>query len=262
MDKINFLFDDTVVLATVSKISENVIKFTCSETLPEESVLLSGFNIINEHNGNNMTKDYYHGYTTIYKNIDDKIVLLSNNGSVYTEEDNVDDSGSISESTEPYVETLEEVKERKISELSNICNKNITNGVDVEIDGIVEHFSCKDEDQINIKELFDLSVQTNTPMYYHADGKGCKLYTVEQIISIYTTAATNKMNHTTYFNQLRAYVETLEDVESVNAIAYGQELTGEYLETYNAFIEQAQILLNIILEKRKADLDEQFAQSY
>ena len=104
MDKINFLFDDTVVLATVSKISENVIKFTCSETLPEESVLLSGFNIINEHNNKNMSGNYYHDYNTIYKNIDDKIVLLSNNGSVY------DDSSTPSASENTTVELTEEEK--------------------------------------------------------------------------------------------------------------------------------------------------------
>ena len=104
MDKINFLFDDTVVLATVSKISENVIKFTCSETLPEESVLLSGFNILNEHNNKNMSGNYYHDYNTIYKNIDDKIVLLSNNGSVY------DDSSTPSASENTTVELTEEEK--------------------------------------------------------------------------------------------------------------------------------------------------------
>ena len=104
MDKINFLFDDTVVLATVSKISENVIKFTCSETLPEESVLLSGFNILNEHNNKNMSGNYYHDYNTIYKNIDDKIVLLSNNGSVY------DDSSTPSVSENTTVELTEEEK--------------------------------------------------------------------------------------------------------------------------------------------------------
>ena len=254
MDKISFLFDDTIVLGTVSKISDNVIKLTCSETLPKESVLLSGFNIINEHNGNNMTDDYYHGYTTIYKNIDSKIVLLSNDGSVYVKEDDVDDSSSITEPTEPYVETLEEVKERKISELSNICQENIIAGVDVDIDGEIEHFSYSDEDQINIKELFDLSIQSNCGLYYHSDGQSCKLYTVEQIISIYATASTNKMQHTTYFNQLRAYIDTLEDIESVQAITYGQELTGTYLDTYNASIEQAKILLNTILDKRTKEL--------
>lgn len=104
MDKINFLFDDTVVLATVSKISDNVIKFTCSETLPKESVLLSGFNILNEHNNKNMSGNYYHDYNTIYKNIDDKIVLLSNNGSVY------DDSSTPSASENTTVELAEEEK--------------------------------------------------------------------------------------------------------------------------------------------------------
>ncbi len=53
------------------------------------------------------------------------------------------------------------------------------------------------KDQTNIKELFDLAIQTNVPMYYHSDGNSCKLYTVKQIIELYTTADMNKMHHIT-----------------------------------------------------------------
>lgn len=250
MDKISFLFDDTVVLATVSKISEHVIKFTCSETLPEESVLLSGFNILNENNGNNMTGDYYHEYTTVYKSIDSKIVLLSNDGSVYTEENDVDDSGSILEPTEPYVETLEEVKERKISELSNICQENIIAGVDVDIDGEIEHFSYKSEDQINIGVLFNLVYDTNCNVYYHADNDTCKEYTPEQIIAIYSAELINMMHNTTYFNQLKKYIDTLEEIDSVNNVMYGQELISEYLDVYNNAMAMAKYGLEKKLENR------------
>lgn len=85
MDKISFLFDDTVVNATVLKVSDTVIKIIFSETMPDESVLLSGFNILNENNNRNMSGDYYHGYSTVYKSVDDNTVLLSNDGSIYVE---------------------------------------------------------------------------------------------------------------------------------------------------------------------------------
>ena len=147
-------------------------------------------------------------------------------------------------------EQLKFAKANKISECSTICNKMITDGIDVKIDGVIEHFSCKEEDQMNIKELFDLSGQTNVPMYYHADGKSCKAYTTEQIISIYATACTNKNHHTTYFNQLRQYINSLKTIEEVNAITYGQELPTMYLEIYNGAMAQAQLVLETLLEKR------------
>lgn len=156
-----------------------------------------------------------------------------------------------------YVPTLEEVKTSKINTFSNMCSMAITNGVDVAFaEDNVEHFSYTEEDQVNLKEIFDLAVQTNVPMYYHADGKGCKLYTVEQIIAIYTSATTNKMHHTTYFNQIRMYINSLETKEEVEVVEYGQELTGEYLQTYNKSMAQAQLVLEALLAKRATILAE------
>ena len=55
------------------------------------------------------------------------------------------------------------------------------------------------------------------------------------------------MHHITYFNQLKLYVESLDDKEKVSAISYGDELTGIYLDTYNAAIAQANIGLTTLL---------------
>ena len=145
-------------------------------------------------------------------------------------------------------------KANKIFECNNICNQMIVKGIDVEINGVVEHFGYKEEDQMNIKELFDLSGQTNVPMYYHADGGNCKAYTTEQIISIYATACANKNHHTTYFNQLRQYINSLETLEEIEAVVYGQELPNEYVETYNGAMAQAQLVLETLLAQRASIL--------
>ena len=68
---------------------------------------------------------------------------------------------------------------------------------------------------MNIKELFDLSVQTNVPVFYHADGESCKAYTTEELITIYTALSTNKFHHITYYNQLKMYVESLDNIDDV-----------------------------------------------
>lgn len=154
-------------------------------------------------------------------------------------------------------QNLESAKAAKVIECSQICANLIESGVDVDIDGQVEHFSyTKDEDQINLFELFTLSSQTNVPMNYHPDGGSCKTYTTEQIIAIYATASTNKNHHTTYFNQLRDYINALTSIEEVQSVVYGQELTGEYLETYNSSMAQAQLVLETLLAQRQSAITE------
>ena len=240
-DTIKFLESNDNMKVYIVCISNTLVKFEFDENnRPSNDILLSGFEVLNERTFENQSDDYYHGYTTLYRDIDENTVILSNDGSVYVEPEPFPEP-------KPYVPTLEEVKDLKIQSLSSICKQSIINGVDVEIDGVVEHFSYGEEDQVNIKELFDLAMQTNVPLYYHADGESCKLYTVEQIVNIYTTNATNKMHHITYFNQLKLYVNTLETNEDVESVNYGDELTGEYLKTYNDAMVQANVGLTTLL---------------
>lgn len=248
MDKISFLLNDTVVDATVLTVSENVIKISFLEKIPEESILLSGFEILNENNNKNMTGDYYYLYNTIYREIDENTIMLSNDGSIYKKTEISDDINIM-----PYIPTLEEIKEMKLLELSTICNNNIINGIDVEIDGILEHFSYKDEDQINIKELFDIASQTGSNVYYHSDENALKSYTANQMISIYMTETINKFHNIIYFNQLKTYISTLDAVDSVNIIVYGQSLTGKYLDTYNVAMLQVKENLESLLMNREIE---------
>lgn len=307
MSKLIFLSNPSDVYeGNLSKVNQNVIRLEFNENMPDENLLLSGVNIINEHNGEVMLERI--GYKTIYRTYKDNplVIELSNDGSVwvrplpvisfevydggYFEDDTylvqkvynyeeltiptpvpnenykflkwneeIPESGEIDGNKTyvavfEYVPTIEEVRNSKITDFYNTCNYYIVNGVDVDIEEESKHFSYTEKDQVNLKEIFDLVVQTNVPMYYHADGESCKLYTVEQIISIYTAATTNKMHHITYFNQIRMYINSLKTVEEINNVKYGQELTGEYLQTYNESMKQAQTVLEDLLTRRESVL--------
>lgn len=245
MEKICFYKNNKTYEGTTDFVTKHILVILFNHTvLPTASELESGFKILNENN--DFVQADYQKFTTIYRTYEDEPyrIELSNDGSVYVEPEKIPDP-------EPYIPTLDDIKAHKTSELSYICSQSITNGVDVEIDGNIEHFSYKDEDQVNIKEIFDLAVQTNVPMYYHSDGNSCKLYTVEQIIALYTATTTNKMHHQTYFNQLKLYISSQSDIEIIENINYGDELTGEYLATYNEAMTQAQVLLDALLSKRE-----------
>lgn len=248
MQKIKFLKDDSIHDATLKLTSNRMVCIFNNYSEITDDLISGGFIELNEHN--DIIQGNYEDYKYIYKKEDDNstIILTTVQDDVYVEPEipSVSDSDIIE-----YVPTIDDIKKQKINELSNTCNANITNGVSVQIGDNSEHFSYKDEDQVNIKELFDLAIQTQVPLYYHADGLSCKLYTVEQIVDIYTSNAINKMHHITYFNQLKLYVESLSEIDDIKAVNYGDELTGKYLETYNEAMQQAKLGMSTLLDTKE-----------
>ena len=137
--------------------------------------------------------------------------------------------------------TLEEVREDKVKEISDICRETVFRGIDVTLsDGSTKHFSLKTEDQINLNGLLsrvnmgDFKAENGVP--YHADGELCTLFLADDFILVANTAARFILEQTTYCNHLMAYVKSLESRAEVEAVTYGQELTGEFLENYKLVV--------------------------
>lgn len=189
----------------------------------------------------------YTGFNTIYrKNIKDHVLMLSNDKSVYTEPIDTEIT-ELPVATRPEL-TLDEIKKQKIDEITNVCNFNIIYGVYMGIDGETELFSYKPEDQSNLLSAVQLAITTQLNVPYHANEKSCRLFTPEEITNLYIKEMTNLMHHQTYTNQLKMYIRTIENNESVESIRYGHELTGTYLDTYNMIMEQSQIVVQKYIE--------------
>lgn len=148
-----------------------------------------------------------------------------------------------------HTQTLEEAREIKIAELAATCEQMIVAGVDVEIGDEIEHFSYTNEDQANIDDLVNMVTSTGLDQPYHADNKICKLYTPAQIFAIYSAEKVNKTHHITYNNSLKACILDLDTKEAIEAVEYGQNLTGKYLENYNAMMAQAKAITEAVLAK-------------
>lgn len=147
-----------------------------------------------------------------------------------------------------YSNNLEYFKTAKIAQLSQACNDAINNGMSVQLsEGVSEDFTYKLEDQSNISEMTNAVVFGADGYLYHANGADCRMYTSPEIVTMYSTLSGFKTHHQTYFNQLRAYVNSLTTIEDVNAVTYGQELTGEYLEKYNTLMAQAQVEIQKVI---------------
>lgn len=129
------------------------------------------------------------------------------------------------------------VREAKLKEMSSICRTTIENGFDLELRGETHHFSLDTQDQLN---LISLSAMAQTQEYipYHADGESCIFYTAEEINAIIAAATQFKIYHTTYYNALKTYINSLETIEEIAAIEYGVEIPEEYKSDVLKTLEQ------------------------
>lgn len=134
------------------------------------------------------------------------------------------------EITDPNTDiTVDYIKNVKIVEMSNTCNKIITNGIDVQLsDGNTYHFSLTTQDQLNLITLSTLIAAGQTEIPYHADGELCRYYSVEDITIITETATAHKTYHVTYFNSLKAWVNAMNSIDDIAAVQYGATIPEEY----------------------------------
>lgn len=229
MDKIKFLTSEDIYDVSLQLLATRVQVGFKTNLDRQSAPINDGFYLLNEHNHTIMGD--FSTYIYIYRELDNKTVILTNRADdKYVEPEPAPPTPE----PEPYVPTLEEVQAQKVEEMDKTCQSTIFAGVQVGD----EHYSYTLEDQINIKELFDLGVQTRTPVYYHPDNGACREYTLEEFIIVYLLAAGNKMSNVTYFNQLKSTILAMTEIDDVKAVVYGQELTGEYLEHYNTAMAQ------------------------
>lgn len=243
MDKLKFVKDDAILNGKLTYISNDIYKIEIENTT--EDIVTSGFYLLNEYNDEIMGD--FSKFTTKYKASDVDNVYYVSTGEVYIEP-------VIEPEPEPTEEEiaeqkkllLEETQKDKIEELSIACNQAIEFGVDIDD----KHFSYTVQDQGNMLNAMNLAKETGMEVPYHADGESCSLFDYVTLANIYIQETMNLTMNQTYFNQFKLYIQSINDVESIDnikAIKYGDELTGEYLEKYNEIMEQSQKIVEKIV---------------
>ena len=181
---------------------------------------MSGFNLLTEKG---FVFGKYEDYTTLYKDTETGYIL-SNDGSVYVEPEPIPEP-------EPIEPTLEEVKESKVSEMNETQQKVIAAGVDVTLaDGTTRHFSLSDNDQLSLVGLQTQVVAGLDEIPWHTSDaeNGCEYFSNSDMALITEKAMEFITWHTTYFINLRLYINSLLDKESVKAVYYGMYIPKEY----------------------------------
>ena len=127
--------------------------------------------------------------------------------------------------------TLEDVKKVKIEYLDSTCENTIYAGTDVTLsDGSVEHFTLDAKDQLDLSGIGLQLLQGAEQIAWHKDDEteSCKFYSAADGATIIQTLTLFRTYHITYFRDLRIYVNSLTDIDSVNAIEYGSVIPDEY----------------------------------
>lgn len=130
-----------------------------------------------------------------------------------------------------YVETLEEVKERKIAEMNEAQQMTIQGGIEVTLtDGTVEHFTLTDHDQTSLMGLQTRVIAGDESIPWHTSDttEHCKYYSNADMAIITNAALGWVAYHVTYFRDLRIYINSLETKEEVAEVFYGTSIPEEY----------------------------------
>ncbi len=150
---------------------------------------------------------------------------------------------------EPEPIDIEKLKQSKIISLSATCEQTIYAGLELELSEGTERFEYKDKDRENIETMFNAIVLGAEKYPYQSEDGKCRVFTKQDIITLYSSLSSLKTSQLTYYHQLKDLVNTLETAEEINAVTYGQELTGEYLEHYNEMMAVAQEQMQLVLSK-------------
>ena len=123
---------------------------------------------------------------------------------------------------------------------SAACNAAITAGCDVTLSAASGgHISLTAEDQINLSTA-TAAVEAGAAGYpYHLDGQLCAIYPAADIQLMAQAATAHKLEHTTYYNHLAAWVRRAETAEELEAITYGAALPEDLAANMAAVLEAA-----------------------
>lgn len=131
------------------------------------------------------------------------------------------DGQFIKSNTDIRLQHIDEIKQAKINNISLICKTVIEQGI--EFGG--SHYSLTTTDQINLMKLESVArFSPETTLLYHADGEECRVFSNEEIIAIATIGIGWITFNTTYFNQLKAQILSMTNIDDIIAMNYGSPL--------------------------------------
>lgn len=125
----------------------------------------------------------------------------------------------------PMENGIRKLKEKKIDELRTQCNKNILDGLQIELsDRKLHHFALSIEDQLNLLEIRSLIACGQTSFIYHESGGEYKEFSKDDMEKIISEAFKFKQNQLLRFNKLKKHVNQLLNIDKISKVTYETKL--------------------------------------
>ena len=207
----------------------------------EQNILSNG-----AHRNQLSAKIVPEGWLPVHSSIEEEAISYLPFISIDEIEDGYITKVSQGEIPEPEVDPI---RDAKLQEISSVCNQVITSGIDVETSQGTNHFNLSLEDQSNIGNLFNLVILGGTEYPYQSDGGVCTIYSAEDIINIYVASQSHITYNTTYHNLLKSYVQSLETIDEINEVSYGDDLIEPYSTELQGKLAVAQEQMQSIVSK-------------
>lgn len=163
----------------------------------------------NWHEIDNIPEDVLHNIFS-YKYIDEEFVLKENADEL----------------------KLQKLREAKIQSMSEICHKVIISGFD-HSDG--HHYSLQESDQ-NSLNVLSIKASQGFDTTWHYDGGLCQFYSPEEMLALTEYAFKFITYHQTYFNQLKAQINNMDNIDQIIVIKYGEQLINIYNENLKMIV--------------------------
>lgn len=118
---------------------------------------------------------------------------------------------------------LEKAKENKINQMSEDCSNAIYNGMDIKLSNGTEHFTLTDNDRLNILTL-STKLGFGALRVLWCRDSGAKYYSALEAAAIISSLTGFEEYHMNYLRELKAYINSLTDIDEINTIEYGVSL--------------------------------------
>lgn len=218
MINLKYVDSETIYDVNFSRISQHVVQVLGNLPFLDKGFILS-------RNGKNDKWDYSN-YVTLYRKVEGGL-QLSDDGSVYVvpvEQDPIPDP-------EPYIPTLDELREMKVIEMNIVQENVIQAGIEVTLkNGTVEHFDLteKERNQLAILQTMIARGDEKIPWHTSDEAEHGKYYSNDDMIRITTAAFEYVTYHETYFRDLRIYIRSLNTKEEVENVTYGIDIPKKF----------------------------------
>lgn len=165
--------------------------------------------------------------TLIIQNEDGSITCIPQDGCTSKEQALFDEFKVEYPNGKPIVVSLEDTLTQKILELSSICEDKIINHFYSSCLGESKRFDCSLTDQSNIMglvakaQMILANLTTDNTLDWKASGEPlCYPWTTTQVMTLGMDLFAHKTEMIKRFEQLRAYIITLTDVEVIKNVTW------------------------------------------